>query len=77
MTIERNNPWELYSDMKGWRKAHNALEAAWKKASKMPTEAEARRYMDEVMWKYAEFGASDTEPRAELEDRIERRKREW
>lgn len=77
MTIERNNPWELYSDMKGWRKAHNALEAAWKKAAKMPTEKEAWAHMDAVMEKYAEFGACDTEPRCELRARIEKRKSEW
>lgn len=66
-----NNPWELFSTMKGWRTAHRALEAAWRKARKLATAHDMVMAMRPVMNQYREFGAVDTEPIAELDRRIE------
>ena len=73
----RSNPWDLYTTVTGWKRASNALEAAWKKASKMATESEARAYMDKVMLKYADFGAMDSEPIHHLDSLIAKKKSSW
>jgi hypothetical protein len=71
-----HNPWELYESVSGWKRAHNALEAAWKRAAKAKSETEAYKIMGAVMHKYANWGAADSEPYGELERRIRAKKAE-
>lgn len=55
--------WELYSSKKGAANAARGMTAALKKAIQAPTKDKAREIMRGAMNKFAEFGASDTEPR--------------
>jgi hypothetical protein len=66
-----DNRWELYSDHKDFRKAINELERTWKECvvCEMP-EDETEKHMYRVMTKYRHVGATDTEPRWELERRM-------
>lgn len=67
------NPWELFSSMKGWKTASNDLDKAWNIAKKFDTAKEAYYFVEQVQAHYAEFGATDTEPNAELAHRLRKR----
>jgi hypothetical protein len=69
MSEKPKNVWELY-EIPGWTRAHRALEAAWKRAEKAKSASEAYKVMEAVMGKYRNWGASDSEPYAELEHRM-------
>lgn len=75
------NPWELYQSVAGWEGASATLDKAVAYAlAKMDaspqdlTRAAGQAFADveQVMGRYASFGAMDTEPRWHLADRITR-----
>ena len=72
-----NNPWELYESMTGWQNASAALQVGWNHAKNLPTEAEARAYMLQLMRRYADFGAYDSEGFHHLDYLIENKKTTW
>ena len=65
------NPWQLYESVPGWEQVHAALEQGWQVAKEFSTSSDARKYMHYIMQKHSSFGADDTEPRAELESRLD------
>lgn len=80
--MEHNDPWQLYwpetdQERAAYTKALSDLEAAWELAKKLPTEDEARRYMESIMKLHKAAGAYDSEGFQELERRIHKRKTEW
>ena len=67
------NPWQLYSSMKGWALVSADLNRAWDIAKKFNTAEEAYDLVVQVQNKYAHYGATDSEPRAELFYRLRKR----
>ena len=64
----KTNKWELYSSMKGWRRASGALSRAMEAALKgkrrgnVQDAVAAYREWSDAARAYREFGALDTEP---------------
>ena len=73
------NPWQLYTSVKGWRKASGqltrALNAALKGRKKRDEADAVAAFVKwyETAYALKHFGACDSEPRWEAEDRIKAR----
>jgi hypothetical protein len=77
-----NDRWQLYrptseAEIVRYYAALQALETGWEVAKALPSEAEARRYMEAIMEQHADAGAADSEGFQELEYRIEHKKTHW
>ena len=76
-TGTEDNPWDLYTSHPGFKKANNALNAAWTKAEPAIRNAEnsadveaAMKIVTDVMVMHDKAGAEDTEPRAILAAKV-------
>lgn len=70
ITIDRNNPWELYSDHPQFEAATRDMNAALSHAAKLATWDIARAYMRLFQDKWRDVGAGDSEPRNHIVDRL-------
>lgn len=75
----QHNPWQLYSSVKGWKRAQGeltrAMRAALKGKRKGSVEDAVKAFQEwyNVATTLAHFGACDSEPRWEAQARIEER----
>ena len=67
-----DNPWELYSSMKGFPMANALMNDVWEFAQKLPWK-DAETLMLKTMNNLRRFGANDTEPRSILAHRLRKR----
>jgi len=77
-----NDRWQLYrptnkAELAKYKAALHALETGWEHAKTLPSEDDARRYMEAIMLKHVDAGAYDSEGFHELEYRIEHKKTHW
>ena len=68
----QDNPWKLYSTLRGFNMANDILNDVWEFAQKLPWK-DAESLMLKVMHNLRKFGANDTEPRSILVHRLRKR----
>lgn len=68
--IDEETNWDLYRDHPDHNKAHKAIEKAWNHAKTLKTAHGAEDHVSRVMKKYKHVGATDTEPRHVLHNKL-------